>query len=104
MNMSKYGSGFIKAEDVRDNPRQEKIVNVYIGRFDTPVLDFESGDQLSLNVTNTRALNRAYTTESDNWKQQVVELSLGHYTDYSGETPVEKEMVVLRRVLKYGRR
>jgi hypothetical protein len=99
MDMRKYGSGFVKPEDVRDGPRQEKIVNVYISeKFKCPVLDFESGDQLSLNMTNTRAMNRAYTTESDNWLEQEVELSLGHYTDYSGEKPEEKETVVLRPI------
>jgi hypothetical protein len=99
MDMRKYGAGFVRPEDVRDGPRQEKIVNVFISeKFKCPVLDFESGDQLSLNMTNTRAMNRAYTTESDNWLEQEVELSLGHYTDYSGQTPEEKETVLLRPV------
>jgi hypothetical protein len=30
MNMRKYGSAFVKPEDVRDGPRQETIVNVYL--------------------------------------------------------------------------
>ena len=99
MDTRKYGAGFVKPEDVRDGPRQEKIVNVYISeKFKCPVLDFESGDQFSLNVTNTRVMNRAYTTESDKWLQQVVELLLGHYTDYSGKTPEERETVVLRPI------
>ena len=97
MDMRKYGAGFVKPEDVRDGPRQEKIVNVYISeKFKCPVLDFESGDQLSLNMTNTRAMNRAYTTESDNWLEQVVELSLGHYTD--NRDGKEKETVVVRPI------
>src|SRR5262245_44904614 len=99
MDMRKYGSAFIKPDDVRDGPRQERIVNVYVSeKYNCPVLDFESGDQLSLNVTNTRAMNKAYTTESDNWLDQVVELSLGHYTDRRGDAPEEKETVVLRPI------
>jgi hypothetical protein len=99
MDMRKYGSAFIRPEDVRDGPRQERIVNVYLSeKYSCPVLEFESGDQLLLNVTNTRVMNRAYTTESDNWLDQVVELSLGHYTDRRGDAPKEKETVVVRPI------
>jgi hypothetical protein len=95
MNMSKYGAGPVRPEDVRDGPRQEKVVDVSINeKFDTPVLHFESGDQFLL-FQNARAMNRAYTTESNNWLKQTVELSLGHYTDSKGE---EKETVVLRPI------
>ena len=60
MDTRKYGSGFVKPEDVRDGPRQEKIINVYISeKYDCLVLDLESGDQLSLNNTTTRVMNRA---------------------------------------------
>src|SRR5262249_6360006 len=93
--MRKYGSAFIKPDDVRDGPRQERIVNVYVSeKYNCPVLDFESGDQLSLNVTNTRIMNKAYTTESDNWLGHVIELSLGTYT-YKDET---NETVVVRPI------
>jgi len=95
MDMRKYGSAFIKPDDVRDGPRQERIVNVYVSeKYNCPVLDFESGDQLSLNVTNTRIMNKAYTTESDNWLGHVIELSLGTYT-YKDET---NETVVVRPI------
>jgi hypothetical protein len=40
-------------------------------------------------------MNRAYTYDSNKWLKQVVELSLGHYTDNKGE---EKETVVLKPV------
>ena len=40
----------------------------------------------------------AYTTKSENWLRQVVELSLGHYTDNRGQTPEEKETVVLKPI------
>jgi len=96
MDMRKYGSAFIKPDDVRDGHRQERIVNVYVSeKYNCPVLDFESGDQLSLNVTNTRVMNKAYTTESDNWLGHVIELSLGTYTNKDDET---KETVVLKPI------
>ena len=97
MDTRKYGSGFVKPEDVRDGPRQEKIINVYISeKYDCLVLDLESGDQLSLNNTTTRVMNRAYTTESDNWLGQEIELSLGHYTDSRDGN--EKETIVVRPI------
>src|SRR5262249_38266667 len=52
------------------------------------------GDQLSLNVTNTRIMNKAYSTESDNWLGHVIELLLGTYT-YKDET---NETVVVRPI------
>ena len=46
MDMRKYSSGPIKPDDVRDGPRQEKIVNVYEHeKYGCPVLEFESGDR-----------------------------------------------------------
>ena len=43
-------------------------------------------------------MNNAYGYDSDKWLGQVVKLSLGHYTDYRGEKPEEKETVVLEPV------
>jgi len=86
----------VRPEDVRDGPRQEKVADVSINeKFDAPVLHFESGDQFMLFPTNARTMNRAYTYESNKWLEQVVELSLGHYTDNKGE---EKETVVLKPI------
>jgi hypothetical protein len=99
MDMRKYGSIFIKPDDVRDGPREERIVNVYESeKYHCPVLDLESGDQFSVNATNTRILNKAYGWESDNWLGQVIELSLGHYKDWRGDQPEEKETVVVRPI------
>jgi hypothetical protein len=96
MDMRKYGSGPVRPEDVRDGPRQEKVEDVSISdRFECPVLHFESGDQFLLFQTNARAMNRAYSTDSNNWLNQVIELSLGHYTDNKGE---EKETVILKPI------
>ena len=37
-----------------------------------------------------------YTTESDNWLGQEIELSLGHYTDFRDGN--EKETIVVRPI------
>jgi hypothetical protein len=93
MDMRKYGSGPVKPDDVRDGPRREKVADVSINdRYDCPVLHFESGDSLMLSPPNSRAMCRAYTTDSNKWLEQEVELTLGHYMDKKGE---EKETVVL---------
>jgi hypothetical protein len=61
MDMRKFGSGFIKPDDVRDGPRLERIINVYESeKYGCPVLEFASGDQFSLNATNTKILSKAW--------------------------------------------
>jgi hypothetical protein len=96
MDMRKYGAGPVRPEDVRDGPLQEKIVDVSISeKFECPALHFETGNQFLLFNANARVMNRAYTTESNNWLEQTIELSLGHYTDKNG---VEQETVVLKPV------
>ena len=61
MDMSKYaGQSFIKIDDVRDGPIEEQIAAFGMGKFDRPVLTFESGDMMSLNQTNVRTLICAY--------------------------------------------
>jgi hypothetical protein len=96
MDMRKYGAGPVRPEDIREGPLQEKIVDVSISeKFECPALHFETGNQFLLFNANARVMNRAYTTESNNWLGQVIELSLGHYTDNRGE---EKETVVLKPV------
>jgi hypothetical protein len=97
MDTRKYGSIFIKPDDVRDGPRQERIIAVLENtKYDCLQLELESGDQFSLNMGNTRALQKAYGFESNNWLDAVIELSLGHYKDWGTDT--EKETVVLRPV------
>jgi hypothetical protein len=96
MDVSKYmAKGFIKPDDVRVT-RQERIVNVYeSNRYDCLVLDFESGDQLSLNPITTRVLGKAYGTESDYWRDQVIELSHGTYKNKDGE---DKDTVLVKPI------
>jgi hypothetical protein len=99
MDTRKYSSGFIKPDDVRDGPRQVRIIAVLESQKYTRLeLELESGDQFSLNVGNTKALQKAYGVESDDWLGHVIELSLGHYKDWKTDPPEEKETVVLRPI------
>jgi hypothetical protein len=85
MDMSRYaGTSFLKFEDVAAGPRQEKITGVDLGKYDKPILEFESGDRLSLNATNSKTLVRAYGAESDDWIGMVVELFPGQ-TEFQGK-------------------
>jgi hypothetical protein len=100
MDVSKYmAKGFIKPDDVRV-PRQERIVNVYPSdRYECLVLDLESGDQLSLNPITTRVLGKTYGTESDQWRDQVIELSHGTYKK-DGE---DKDTILVKPISLPGR-
>lgn len=99
MDMRKYASGFIKPDDVRDGPRTDKIINVFISeKYNCPVLELESGDQFLVNNTNTKILNKAWGWDSDDWINQIVEFSLGHYKDWRADPPEEKETVAVRAV------
>jgi hypothetical protein len=96
VDVRKYTSGLIRPEDLRDGPRQERIINVYISeKFDVPVLVFESGDEMLAFAGSGRALAKAYGFESDDWRGHLVELSLGSYTNKDGET---KESINLKPV------
>jgi hypothetical protein len=79
------GTAFIKTADVTDAPRRETIAAVNVGKYDRPVAVFESGDQLTLNATNTKTLIRAYGDDSESWVGHTVELYLGE-AEYEGET------------------
>jgi hypothetical protein len=99
MDMRKYSSGFIKPDDVRESPRQERIIHIFESeKYGCPVLEFESGDQFSLNASNNKILCKAYGWESDHWLNHVIELSLGHYKDWRTDPPEEKETVVIRAI------
>jgi hypothetical protein len=78
MDMRKYsGSSFLKADDVRAASLRERIASISEGKFGKPVITFESGRRLSLNVTNNKVLIRAYGEDSDTWIGCDVELRLG---------------------------
>jgi hypothetical protein len=84
LNMRKYaGESFLKVADVRDGPLLQQIGAVREGKFDKPVLVFETGDILSLNATNTKTLMRAFGSNSDGWIGKQIELYFGEL-EYQG--------------------
>ena len=85
MDMRKYGSSFIRLEDVLDGPLQETIHKVTDGKFDKPNLLYESGRQLGLNATNRNALIAAYGPNSDDWPGMVIEHYAGILKNQKGE-------------------
>src|SRR5262249_30072762 len=96
MDMRKYATGFIKPDDVRDGPLQDRIVNVYESEeFQRPVLELASGNQFIVNNTNCAILNRAWGWKSEDWLEQDLEFLLGHYKDWRENPPKECETVVL---------
>jgi hypothetical protein len=95
MDMKKYsGSAFLKLDDVRGAPRRERVASVSEGKFGKPVLVFESGARLSLNVTNNRVLVRAFGDESDGWVGCDLDLRLGK-VEVQGEL---KEIVLVEPI------
>jgi hypothetical protein len=98
MDTRKYSASVIRPEDL-DGSRVEKIINVFPhDKHNCLVLEFESGDQLYLWDNLARVLNKAWGYESDNWLDQEVELSLGHYLDKKTDPPTEKECIAIRAV------
>ena len=86
MLMAKYAAtSFVALEDVANGPRRDVIVGVTIGNYDKPVLELQSGDRLSANKTNVRALVTAYGDDSDSWIGKEIELYAGQ-TTYNGDT------------------
>ena len=86
MDITKYlGSAFLRVGDVKVNgPIRMVIESVTEGKFDRPDLTFDDGTRLSLNVTNTRTLARAYGTDGAGWIGKEIELYLGE-TEYEGK-------------------
>jgi hypothetical protein len=99
VDLRKYNSGFMKPDDVRDGPRQETIIHVYVGeKYNRPVLELASGEQFTVNATNNRILIKAYGHDSDQLIGKVVEFSLGYYKDWNTDPPEEKETVVVKPI------
>jgi hypothetical protein len=71
------GEYFIKVDDVREKPLRRRIANVRKGNYDKLELVFDSGEVLSLNATNTRALSRVYGGSSDALIGKVIDLEHG---------------------------
>lgn len=99
MDMRKYSAGVIRPEDLYDGSRIEKIIHIFEHeKHNCAVLEFESGDQLYLWGNLARVLHKAWGYESDNWLEQEVELSLGHYQDKKTDPPTEKECIAIRAI------
>ena len=83
MDMTQFaGSGrFLKVADLDGGSIQETIAAIGPGKYDKANATFESGAVLSLNVTNTRALIKAYGSNSTDWLGKVVELYIGKIED-----------------------
>jgi hypothetical protein len=95
MDMRKFaGSTFITVDVLRDGKREELIVSVEPGKYDRPVVTFESGDKLSLNATNVNTLIKAYGPNAKDWIGCLIELSIGPLK-YNGEN---KEGVVVKPI------
>ena len=111
MDVSKYlGNAFLKVAEVKVNgPIRVVIESIVEGKFDKPDLVFNDGTRLSLNVTNTRILARAYGKDTAFWIDKEIELNVGE-TKYQGNpqesiliTPIspsvdKKASVAARRI------
>jgi hypothetical protein len=86
MDVSKYlGSTFLKVAGVKVNePIRVVIASIVEGKFDKPDLVFDDGTRLTLNVTNTRILARAYGKDTAFWIDKEIELNVGE-TEYQGK-------------------
>ena len=98
MDMRQFAPKYINADSVRDEPIVTRILVVLDepDRFGRPVLELENGSQFSVNETNRKILVKAWGYESDNWRGQEIELSLGTYKDWQSDPPVDKETVKVR--------
>src|SRR5215471_1519046 len=86
MDMRQYmGTSYFNVDDIAPGgPRQETILDVQIGNYGRPDLHFADGNRLSLNVTNTRTLGRAYGTDSKDWIDKIIELYVGEIETKDG--------------------
>jgi hypothetical protein len=76
MDVQKFlGAAFLKVGDVKTNgPITVTIVDVSEGEYEKLDASFDDGTRLSLNVTNSRVLARAYGINSDDWVGKQIEL------------------------------
>jgi hypothetical protein len=99
MDMRKFSGSVIRPEDLYDGPRVEKIIAIFEHeKHNCVVFELESGCQFYCWGNHARILSRAWGFESDNWKGQEFELSLGHYTDKRDDPPTEKETIAIRAI------
>jgi hypothetical protein len=87
---------FLKVEDIRDRPRQDRIAGVVMGQFKKADLIFESGDKLGLSATNSEILSSAYSFESEEWVGHLIELYVGK-GQFEGD---DVDMILVRPISK----
>ena len=87
MNLRQYmGTYYIGVDDiVASGPRQETIVDIQLGNYGRPDLYFKDGSRLSLNVTNTKILGRAYGDESEDSIGKAIEMYIGEIETRDGK-------------------
>jgi hypothetical protein len=99
MDARKYASKYVKPDNVRDEPIQTRVVNVFEEeRYGRLTLELETGSQFSLNDGNTNALIKAWGHDTDDWIGLELALELGTYKDWREEPPTEKETVRVRAI------
>ena len=87
-----FPSNYVKANDLEDGPQTVAIRELGVeeigqgkDRKAKPVLYFHDLDKgLVLNVTNTRTIEDAYGTETDDWINQSIEL-FSTKVDFKGD-------------------
>jgi hypothetical protein len=94
-----YASRYVKPDNVRDEPLQTRVVNVFEEeRYGRLTLELETGSQFSLNDGNTNALIKAWGHDTDTWIGLELALELGTYKDWREDPPAEKETVRVRAI------
>jgi hypothetical protein len=88
------GEHYLKPDDVRDAPLQQRIAGLREGKFGKLEAIFESGDILSINATNMNVLVRAYGESSDDLIGKDIETFLGKIK-YAG---ADNDAVLVRPV------
>jgi hypothetical protein len=87
------GKAFLKLADVKVNgPLRLFTANASEGQYGKLDLEFDDHTVLSLNVTNTRAMARAYGDDYDEWGGKEVELVIGE-VEFEGKPT---ESIVLK--------
>ena len=80
------GTNYIGVDDIVANgSREETIIDIQIGNYGRPDLYFKDGSRLSLNVTNTRTLGRAFGTESRDSIGKTIEVYIGEIETREGK-------------------
>lgn len=94
MNMSEFaGKAFIGVDDL-PAPLVKTICAIEESQYNRPVLVFEDGSRVSLNITNTGRLLKQFGESDHDWVGKRVRLSTG-LVKYQG---TEKTGVVVRAV------